>query len=308
MQEQHSARQASQDDAAAAHTSTRCAGVAPLSAELPPSRRTVAVAAVLVSANLLLFLSIAEDVLHGGGVISHDQAVLAWFVEHRTDRLVTAAKLVSTIGSFVSLLIIAVLIGIWLWRRCSDVLLAAAPVVSLTLSSLASTTAKSLFGRERPPVSVHATSVTLAAFPSGHATDAAGFFLAASLTLTLTVARRRSVQALLIGTGLVFAALVGVSRLVLGVHWLSDVVAGWALGSAIAITVVMILWHAAAGRRPRDRSPSDRGPGMADTSPSGGEGDAQNEHDIHRAERGRLGNEGGDRERHQQDQTRPDRD
>jgi undecaprenyl-diphosphatase len=269
----------------------------------------VAVAAVLVAANVLLFLSIAEDVLDGGGLISHDEAVLAWFVEHRTDRLATAAKIVSTIGSFVSLLIIGVLIGIWLWRRCSDLLLAAAPVVSLTLSSLASTTAKSVFGRERPPVSVHATSVTLAAFPSGHATDAAGFFLAASLTLTLTVARRRSVQALFIGIGLLLAALVGVSRLVLGVHWLSDVVAGWALGSAIAITVVMMLWHAAAGRRRhRDRSPNDDGRGMADASLSDVEGDAKNEHDIYRDERGRLVNEGGDREGHQHDQTCPDRD
>src|SRR5262249_44825869 len=125
-------------------------------------------------------------------------------------------------------------------------LMAAAPVVSLCLASLAATTAKSLFGRERPPVSVHATTVTLAAFPSGHATDAAGFFLAASLTLALTVAHRRSKQIWLVVVGVGLAGLVGLSRLVLGVHWLSDVVAGWALGSAIAITVVVILWYAAA--------------------------------------------------------------
>ena len=49
----------------------------------PPSRSTLTVAAVLVVANLLLFALIAEDLLDGGGLISHDEAVTAWFVEHR---------------------------------------------------------------------------------------------------------------------------------------------------------------------------------------------------------------------------------
>jgi undecaprenyl-diphosphatase len=102
-----------------------------------------------------------------------------------------------------------------------------------------------VFGRDRPPLSLHATNVTLAAFPSGHATDAAAFFVAASLILSMTVARRRSSQVKLIGTGLFLAALIGLSRLVLAVHWLSDVVAGWALGSAVAVAVVGSLWFIA---------------------------------------------------------------
>ena len=72
----------------------------------PPSRSTLTIAAVLVVANLLLFALIAEDLLDGGGLISHDEAVSTWFVEHRTDALISAAKVVSTIGSFVSLAIV----------------------------------------------------------------------------------------------------------------------------------------------------------------------------------------------------------
>ena len=104
---------------------------------------------------------------------------------------------------------------------------------------------KSLVGsRDRPPVSLHATAVTVAAFPSGHATHAAAFRpLAASFTLALTIAHRPRTQALLVVAGLFFAALVGLSRLVLCVHWLSDVVAGWALGSAAAIAVVVTFWY-----------------------------------------------------------------
>jgi undecaprenyl-diphosphatase len=220
------------------------------------------VAAAVVLANLILFALIAEDVLHGGDLISHDEAVLGWFIDHRTDRLISVAKFVSTVGGFVSLSIVALAIAIWLWRRGVPVALTIAPLLSLVLASLASTTAKALFGRERPPETVHATAVTLAAFPSGHATDAAAFFVAASLTLSLTVVHHRRRQVLLIGGGVLLASLVGLSRLVLAVHWLSDVVAGWALGTAVAVVVVVILWPVSARwatRRPRPNDTRESG-------------------------------------------------
>src|SRR4249919_260989 len=104
-----------------------------------PSHRALTVATAVVVANLVLFALIAEDLLDGGGLISHDKAVTAWFVEHRTDTLIGAAKVVSALGSFVSLSIVCVLFGIWLWRRGWHVALAVAPVASLVLANLAST-------------------------------------------------------------------------------------------------------------------------------------------------------------------------
>ena len=148
--------------------------------------------AVLAAANVVVFVLIAEDVLNGGGLVSHDQAVLNWFVDNRTDGLIHAAKVVSTLGSFVSLTIMATLLGLWLWRRGWQAGLAAAPLVSLVLASLASTVAKSIFGRARPPMSVHAEHVSLKAFPSGHATDAAAFFLSADSCSPSTGSRTSS--------------------------------------------------------------------------------------------------------------------
>ncbi len=222
-----------------------------LNAAVPPSRHTLLVATGLVSASVAVFVLIAEDLLDAGTLVSHDQAVLNWFVDHRTDAWIRAAKLVSTVGGFVSLLLMGVVVGVWLWRR--NWYLAVAPVVSLLLAGFASVVAKAAFGRARPPIVFHETHVSSPAFPSGHATDAAGFFLAAAFVLALTVARHVRTQIVLVCLAVLCTGLVGLSRLVLAVHWLSDVAAGWALGTAIAITVVVALWYVAVRQSTRNQ-------------------------------------------------------
>ena len=237
-------------------------------AELAPSRRALLTAAALIAASLTLFILIAEDLLDGGGLISRDDAVLAWFVDHRTDRWIDAAKVISTIGSFASLSIIGLLLGVWLWRRGWHLGLAVGPLLSVILGGLAASVAKAVFDRPRPPISAHTTSTSSAAFPSGHATDAAAFFLAASFVLALTIIRRQSMRVLSITVGVLLAGLVGISRLVLGVHWLSDVVAGWALGTSIAITVVVALWYLTT--RPTTRPPPATPTRNEDPTPESG--------------------------------------
>jgi undecaprenyl-diphosphatase len=199
-------------------------------------------------AAVITFVAIAEDLVDGGGLISHDEAILRWFVEHRTEWMISIARTVSILGQFLSLLCIGVLLGLWLWSRAWP--LAIAPALALVVAGLASTIAKAAFGRARPPIAIQETHVSSPAFPSGHAADAAAFFLAAAFVLALVVARRRRRQVALIVIGAMCAWLVGLSRLVLAVHWPSDVVAGWALGTATAILIVVVFWLGAFPRTP----------------------------------------------------------
>ncbi len=218
-----------------------------LRADRAPSRAVRLAAATVMAFCVGLFLLVAEDVLDGGGLISRDAAVLGWFVEHRGDTWITVARWSSTLLGFGGLCVLALVLTWWLRRRAVPPALAAAPLAALLLGGLAAVVAKAVFGRERPPLVLHATSVGLAAFPSAHATDAAAFFVAASLVVCLTVVHRRGRQLLVLAGGVALAGLVGVSRLVLAVHWLSDVVAGWALGTAVAVAVVLGAWLVVAG-------------------------------------------------------------
>ncbi len=215
-----------------------------------PTRAMWLAAAVVVASCLVVFVVLAEDVHDGGGLIAHDRQILDWFIAHRTAWHVDVANAVSAVAAFAVLFVAAAVIGLVLRLRGIHPLLAFAPVLSLVVGGLASTGAKAFFERERPPLVLHETTVTLSAFPSGHATDAAAFFVALSLVLAITCARTPATRALLIAIGLGLAVVVGLSRLILGVHWPSDVVAGWALGTAVAVTVVVSLWSACSSGSP----------------------------------------------------------
>ncbi len=107
-------------------------------------------------------------------------------------------------------------------------------VVTLVGGSALSDTIKMLFDRPRPDLVLHLVHVQSPSFPSGHATYAA----LAYLTFAALLARAlhgQMVKAYVVSCALFLTLLIGFSRVYLGVHYPSDVLAGWCLGSAYAI-------------------------------------------------------------------------
>lgn len=93
---------------------------------------------------------------------------------------------------------------------------------------------KMLVERERPDLVPHGARVYTASFPSAHAMQSATTYLALGV-LVASVQRRRRVKAYILSAAVLVTLLVGVSRVYLGVHWPSDVLAGWAVGAAWAL-------------------------------------------------------------------------
>lgn len=98
---------------------------------------------------------------------------------------------------------------------------------------LLSTVLKLFYQRPRPDLVPHGMAVFTASFPSGHATMSAIAYLTLA-TLVARVDRNRGVKVLVLTLGVGMTLLVGISRIYLGVHWPSDVLAGWCVGAAWA--------------------------------------------------------------------------
>ena len=95
----------------------------------------------------------------------------------------------------------------------------------------ASTLLKLVYHRPRPDLVPHGMEVFTASFPSGHAMMSAIAYLTLAILLARITPRRR-VAVLVMALGVAMTVAVGISRVYLGVHWPSDVLAGWCVGAA----------------------------------------------------------------------------
>jgi undecaprenyl-diphosphatase len=112
-------------------------------------------------------------------------------------------------------------------------------LVSLAGGLLLSETMKTVFERSRPPEAYHAMGTLNASFPSGHALLSTVAYLTLGAMLAQAM-RKKRLKAYVIGWAVVLAMIVGLSRIYLGVHWMSDVLAGWSLGAAWAMACWLI--------------------------------------------------------------------
>jgi len=219
-----------------------------VAAGLGAARRELAVVAavLVVAAGTIGFLSVADAVTD-----NHTRAFdmgLILMLRQPGDIatpigppwLRLAAIDITSLGSIIDLTVIVLVVAglfVALRQRMAALLLLAAAGSGL----LAVDILKTVVGRERPPLAMHAVQVANASFPSGHAMLSATVYLSLA-TLAGHFAHSRPVRIYALAAGVTVTLVVGASRVYLGVHWPTDVIAGWALGAAWAMIWWLITW------------------------------------------------------------------
>lgn len=181
-----------------------------------------------------IFAYIAKKVQDGDTLIRDTQILLA-INNHSSSFYDVAALAITYTGNILSVVVISILLGIWLYKRRQK-----HPIVQVVFALggavIANTILKLLFQRERPELWQLMTHESTYSFPSGHA------LITAAFAVTVVVIGWKSrFKWLILAIASLYTLSVGLSRLYLGVHYPTDVVAGWCLGAAWAIVVALIM-------------------------------------------------------------------
>lgn len=160
-----------------------------------------------------------------GGRGPLDRAIYEALYAGNRPALLAAARIFTALGEPTVLIAASAVCALWLWRvgrgRTGLVLLLVA-LIGRGLSEVQ----KYSIARARPTFEPHLVVVKTSSFPSGHATSSMIFYLALALALTANSRWHRLAAA----AAILLSVLIGTSRVMLGVHWPSDVIGGWAFG------------------------------------------------------------------------------
>jgi undecaprenyl-diphosphatase len=154
-----------------------------------------------------------------------DQAIYRTLYAGHRPALAAIAHVLTALGEPTVLIAAGLLWAVWLWTRGHRHLpfvLIAVTMIGRLLSELQ----KLSIARARPDLEPHLVVVQTSSFPSGHSASSMIFYLTMALTLNPGGPWHRPLAA----AAILLSVLIGLSRVMLGVHWPSDVVGGWAFG------------------------------------------------------------------------------
>jgi membrane-associated phospholipid phosphatase len=182
--------------------------------------------AALVLAGLVISL-LAVLVRRSEALADLDSAAARWAQHHTGELTHRILESVTSLASTPGVIVIAIVVGLIESMRVRSRWIPFFLLVVTIGDSLVTNAVKGVIDRARPAVDPVAATLG-PSFPSGHSSTAAAFFAA----LALLAGRQRSaeVRAALVGVAVGLAVAVACSRVLLGLHWVSDVVAGLALG------------------------------------------------------------------------------
>jgi len=200
----------------------------------------------VVAVGTAAFADLAEDMTEGDGQM-FDQAVLAamrpnadpsdawgpWWLEE-------AAADLTSLGGIAVLSLFATIVVVFLFmqrKRLSALLLLFGLGGGVALGE----GLKAGFEGDRPPQVYQAVDTINASFPSGHALLSAVFYLSIAVMLTRAFPERHF-KAFVLGVGILLTLIVGMTRIYLGAHWATDVLAGWSVGAAWSMALWLVAY------------------------------------------------------------------
>jgi len=202
---------------------------------------------ILISLGLFVFFRLTEHMLDGS-TGDFDRQVLLWFRNPQDlndpigpHSLEVAVRDATALGGLLilGLLVLCVCGYLWLSRKRS---LAIFIGMSVTLGTLLNTLLKDLIARARPDLFAHATDAAFSSFPSGHAMMSTMVYLTIGALASLST-ENRQIKAYILFWSVFLPLIVGLSRLYLGVHWPTDIIAGWLAGATWSLLCLWIYLH-----------------------------------------------------------------
>ncbi len=165
-----------------------------------------------------------------------DEQVWEFFVNNPL--FTSVARTVTSVGVLSVLLPLCVVGGIYIWRATSSTLTAITPWIVVQLNSVVVTSLKDWTNVVRPPREFWLTAANAGSFPSGHVANTTAFIVVNVLLLSQIHSRQKKIFQTV---GVVVCVAMAWSRVALNVHWFSDVVAGWFVGTATAFVVLQLV-------------------------------------------------------------------
>jgi membrane-associated phospholipid phosphatase len=187
------------------------------SKRLWPNWPTLALSALLAVLWLLMWR-------YGGGAL--DQRIYEALYAGQRPLLVTIARVLSDLGDPTVLIVLGFAVALWLWRH-QRLRLGGAILAETLIGRGLSEIQNYGIARVRPALEPHLVVVKTSSFPSGHSTSS----MIVGLTLALVLAAGTKWLRLCVGIAVLLSLAIGLSRVMLGVHWPSDVIGGWSFGA-----------------------------------------------------------------------------
>ncbi|WP_165955972.1 phosphatase PAP2 family protein [Streptomyces hainanensis] len=214
-------------------------------------RRTLVIAALAAAALAVLMITVA---VRDGAPFALDSRLHDWAVDHRSPTWTTTFKAITDTGSGPPAMVLGAIAGALAMPR-RWWLGAVVGLGTLLVGMLFRWLLVNWLGRPRPPVADWLTHPDNPSMPSGHAGTSGMIAIGFALVLS-----RHLPRAVAYGLPAVWAVLVGASRVYLGVHWATDILAGWLYAIAFTALVLPPLATALAKARGHDTRERERQP------------------------------------------------